>query len=341
MTDLSSLAEGASGVSRKRNSQFRSFQTGQVAVVVRSTGQSALLHRAISSVLTQTYENWHLYVLNSGAEKANIDDVVSHYLPPAGTRLSVHHGDASQRIEELFGEITSKGKEEFFVLHDENAWHPEFLEDTVNFFGKKSCEHCVAVKTGVTVFFEQIVGAEVIEQRKINPPFDSSVVSIVDLIQQHQVPPVSLLMKRSALEAAGLNNGQLLTMSDWERSIRLSLLGDFGSIQRRLAYSHLRNDIIGASDSSTSRQNALLKNALVRDSLSKSPELLAVLVALLGSKDNSAVDGAKPHNQLEHDLRKKIDTLQRRVHKLEAKRKNKLMIPIPGFIDRVFTKAKK
>ena len=50
--------------------------SGSVAVVMRTKDRPVLLPRALASVLSQTHQNWRLYLVNDGGDRQAFDAVL-------------------------------------------------------------------------------------------------------------------------------------------------------------------------------------------------------------------------------------------------------------------------
>ena len=215
------------------------FNAGRVNIVMRTKDRPGLLTRAIDDVLAQSYEDWTLTLVNDGGDSARVDSVVSSRADILGDRVEVIHNAHSRGMEAASNQAVRRGQAEFVAIHDDDdTWAPSFLAATVAHL-QSHPQSAVAVRTEIV--WERISNDHVEEiSREVFLPQLSS-VTLFDLLRFNTCVPISLLIRRSALDAVGLFDESLPVTGDWECNLRLAAHGGIGFIDGvPLAYWHQR-----------------------------------------------------------------------------------------------------
>lgn len=121
-----------------------SKQTPYFSVIVPTRNRAHLIERAIDSVLSQTYGDWELIIIDDGSTDTT-KSVVSEYNDP---RIAYFYQDHSERsTARNLGIEKSSGKYVCFLDDDD-----EFLSDHLEIFYKSSLEHPKSVlRTGMII----------------------------------------------------------------------------------------------------------------------------------------------------------------------------------------------
>jgi len=270
--------------------------SGSVAIIMRTKDRPLLLHRAIASVLCQTHEKWHLYLVNDGGNPEKIKELIKAYEGPLRARITVIHHPHSLGMENASNAGLALAKEEFVVVHDDDdSWHPEFLESTVKFLSDPENSHCVGVTTGCVVVQEQIIDDSVEEIARIPWVYNNSLIDMAEILKENKFPPICFLFRRAIIDYIGPFNGALPVLGDWEFNIRALLLGDIDFIDRPLAYYHHRQAASGVYGNSVVdghakhvRYNCLLRNSLLRLALEQNPANIG-LMQLIVARDRAPI----------------------------------------------------
>lgn len=129
-----------------------------VQVLVRTTGNLALLRRCFDSIINQTHENWSICLLVD-AEPNLATEVLSwvSQLPvPYGVRVCPHLVVASGRwgaLEDVVGHCEHR----YFAIHDDDdSWDPRFLERVVRLASQHP--ESAVIKAHSTCVFEEWAG---------------------------------------------------------------------------------------------------------------------------------------------------------------------------------------
>lgn len=298
-------------------------RAGSVAVIMRTKDRPLLLHRALASVLSQTYENWRLYLINDGGNRTIVDELLLDYEQVFCGRLTVVHHPHSLGMENASNAGLALASEEFAVIHDDDdSWHPEFMAETVAFLSKPANARCVAVTTGCTAITERVARGSVEEVDRWRWPHNR-MIDFAELLQANSFPPICLMFRRAAVDHIGSFNGELPVLGDWEFNIRLLLIGDIDYIDRQLAYYHHRepdsgdygNTVVDGT-SRHMRQATLLHNSLLRMALQERPTDIGI-VQIMQRRQVPATAVATSPVSLDIVI-EKMDIVIEKIDRLEA-----------------------
>ena len=267
----------------------------RVAVLMRTRDRPVLLARALGSVLAQTHADWHLVVVNDGGDPAAVDALVSRHDTGFDGRISVLHHPESLGMEAAsnaaLAQADRHGAFGHVAVHDDDdTWHPDFLRRTTGYLALPENADKAAVLTHWTVVRERLHGpgliegglieGGVIEDGRDPGPFDAHAVELGAMLARNRFPPISLLLRRAVVAAAGPFNEAMPILGDWDYNLRVLLLGDVGVVPERLAFYHQRP----ASDAPTRYANTDADRHAVGTALYRNSRLRA-----LGAADPAAL----------------------------------------------------
>ena len=217
----------------------------RVAVLMRTRDRPVLLARALASVLAQEHEDWHLLVVNDGGDPAAVDSLVARHDTGFDGRVAVLHHPRSLGMEAASNAALAEADRHGVFAHvavhdDDDTWHPAFLRRTTGFLALPGNADKAAVLTHWTVVRERLQADGVVEDGRDPGPFDASAVELGAVLARNRYPPISLLLRRAAVDAAGPFNAAMPVLGDWDYNLRVLLLGDIGVVPERLAFYHRR-----------------------------------------------------------------------------------------------------
>ena len=289
-----------------------------VSIIMRTKDRVLMLPRSFGSILSQTLQDWHLYLINDGGSPAPVDLAVEEFAPAFEGRITVVHNPKSLGMEAAsnVGLLAAKGT--FFAVHDDDdTWHPEFLARTVAYLTDPQNAAKVGVATAVYAVEERITGDTIVELSCSPWGYFRKSVTFPELLYTNSMPPICLLLRRALTQSIGTYNPHLPVLGDWEYAIRALMAGEIGVIDERLAYYHVRH---GPADSYSNtvtagverhrRYNHLLRDDVIRQSLRAHPELLGVLQPIfLGLRELH-----ESINAVQRELHESINAVQRELH---------------------------
>ncbi|MGI4814341.1 MAG: glycosyltransferase family 2 protein [Janthinobacterium lividum] len=232
-----------------------------------------LLARALASVCSQTYSDWHLYLVNDGGDARQVEQVLDVYRSLFAERITVLHHSDSQGMEAASNAALECSESDFLVIHDDDdSWHPRFLAETTSFLNAPEHNGYAAVITHTVVVYEHIEDDCVVEDRRADWANALRSVDFFKMLQTNQFPPVSCLMRRSVVDHIGRFNTALPVLGDWDYNLRIMLVGDIGVLQKKLAHYHHRTPLVtdaygnsvGAGVAHHELYNTLYRNSLIR-----------------------------------------------------------------------------
>ena len=294
-------------------------RNGRVAIITRTKNRPLLLARAFASMLEQQYANWHLYLVNDGGDPAAVDALVAQYRTFFADRLTLIHHPESLGMEAASNAGLAAVRDcDYVVIHDDDdAWHPQFLLQTVRHLEDPAHNRHVAVAARCEVVHEEIQGQDVIEVRREPWVSWKPTVDLLDQLQGNCFPPICLLIRHAAIDLTGPFNADLPVLGDWDYNLRLLLVGDIGTINADLAYYHHRIDhqtgsIYGNSVHSGIDKHktylTLYRNSLLRMLLRKEPGFIGLshlLLSRIAALENH-VDHLE-HEMLRGSIKEKLD----------------------------------
>ncbi len=217
----------------------------RVAVLMRTRNRPVLLARALASVLAQAHADWHLVVVNDGGDQAAVDALLARHDTGFDGRVSVLHHSASLGMEAAsnaaLAEADRHGAFNHVAVHDDDdSWHPDFLRGTTSTLALPENADKAGALTHWTVVRERLHGDGVIEDGREPGPFDARVLELGAMLARNRYPPIALLLRRAAVDAAGRFNEAMPVLGDWDYNLRVLLLGDIVVVPERLAFYHQR-----------------------------------------------------------------------------------------------------
>lgn len=260
----------------------------RVAVITRTKNRGLLLRRAIESVTNQRFRDWRMIIVNDGGARDQVEPLVEEFRAVFAGRVDVIHHDQSRGMEAASNAGLRASESEYAIIHDDDdAWHPEFLRETVAFLDEHASRPRLAGVVAHSVAIEErIEGERVFKVREwpFNPGLDA--VTLYRMAARNSFPPISFLFKRAALDEVGWFREDLPVLGDWDFHLRFVARYEVGVIRKPLAYYHHRvrgtaseysNSIIGDVDKHA-LYDAALRNELLRTDLANGVLGLGFLV---------------------------------------------------------------
>jgi glycosyltransferase involved in cell wall biosynthesis len=186
------------------------------------------LEEAIESVLAQTLPSWRLLVSDDSPPDESVAPVVEPYLSDPRVEYVVSRtGDCARNWTRV---IQTGSAPYVAILHDDDRWHPEFLERHVAFLEREP--ECGFVCSSARIIDG---GGKVVGQSRLyldEGVYPPEVIAPM-LLRKNLVKVAAVLVRRSAYEAVGPEFMDTLTYPDWEMWLRLALKFPMGYLRRR------------------------------------------------------------------------------------------------------------
>lgn len=255
----------------------------KVAIVTRTKNRPVLLRRAIDSILSQTYDDYVVVVVNDAGERAQVEECVDAVAERAAGRIHVVHNETSNGREAAMNTGLRNSDSPYVVIHDDDdTWAPQFLEKTVAHLDEHD-EGGVAVRTAVV--YEQVDGERITTERQEVLASDMHDVTLFEMIRRNYVPPISLLYRREVHGTVGEYDESLPVLADWDFNLRMLGNYDVGFIDGEpLAFWHHRenstgdlgNSVIAAADDHSSFDRTI-RNKYLREEIQRAQNLGSLL----------------------------------------------------------------
>ncbi|MCQ8278409.1 glycosyltransferase [Acetobacteraceae bacterium KSS8] len=321
-----------------------------VAILMRTRDRPILLARAFASVLSQRWDDWHLFVVNDGGDPAPVDGLAArhatgflgritilHHAAPLGRQAAANAALAQLQVQAL-GTAERSGGFAHVALHDDDdTWHPDFLRSMTEWLSRPEHHAFAGVLSHWTVVREQLDRAEVREIGRAPAVFDMKVLALDAMLGRNRVPSIAFLFRSEAVRRAGRFDLALPVLEDWDFLLRLLALGDIGVLPRRLGFYHLREPgtlaaYVNSADDDASPHDAQYvryRNNQLRALRDADPGALAVIGTLgsraeayheqaelqhgriLANLDRNGLWGHARHEDLQHRLVRVEETLGR------------------------------
>jgi SAM-dependent methyltransferase len=210
----------------------------EVLVVMRTSWRPLFLVRGVRDVLGQTFNAWHLHIVNDGGPPARVEEVVAPFRDALGSRLTVQHLLPGRGMEAASNAAIASGVGRYIVIHDDDdTWHPRYLEETVDFLSRNDSP---AVVSKAMIVREETVGdGFIILERVPFGPREKQVTREM-LLERNRITTSSLLFRRSVVERIGPYREDMWALGDWEFNLRLAELGPIPFLSGYLANWHRR-----------------------------------------------------------------------------------------------------
>jgi len=208
-----------------------------VDIVMRTKDRSLLLARALDDVLGQTHRSWFLTVVNDGGDPDAVDALVAARSAAWDGRVRVIHHRESAGMEAAANAAIRASENPWIAIHDDDdTWDPRFLERTVAWLAEHPDAPAVGVRTEIV--------------------WELTQVTLAQLLRFNCCVPISLLYRRTALEAVGLFDEALAVVGDWECNVRLAVHGPLGFLaDEPLAFWRQRPGLTGVLGNSVITQH--------------------------------------------------------------------------------------
>ena len=191
-------------------------------------GRPRFVVEAIESVLAQTHGDFRLLVAEDGAGDGEIAAAVAPYLEDPRVRYepSGEHLGAARNMSRI---VPSGEAPYVAILHDDDRWHPTWLETRVRFLedhpecGMAFGEHFDIDGSG------RSVGRS---DGPLQPGQQEHVAFAREMLRRNLIGTPTVLVRRAAYDKAGAAFDERHPMVfDWEMMLRLSLAAPVGYLR--------------------------------------------------------------------------------------------------------------
>jgi len=191
----------------------------RVSVIMTTYNRNTWLREAIDSVISQTFTDWELVLVNDGGDPSVEDIVISC----GDSRLKYIWSEHKGRSPALNTGLRNARGEYFIFLDDDDIFFPEHLGKLVKTLDDNP--DAPGCYSGVILTFQKPDGdGYVTRKRRKGDIFD---FDRSELITNNRIPPVSLLVRRDGFVVHGSFSEGLKCSIDRDMWVRLTSDGDF------------------------------------------------------------------------------------------------------------------
>lgn len=186
-----------------------------VSIIMPTYNRATVLPRAINSILTQTYKNFELIIINDGST-----DSTAHYLK--GLRDDhikvISQANAGAAKARNAGLELARGKY-IAYLDSDNVWHDAFLEVMVECMQKNQLIYC-----SQNLLLCDVKGGEhrIIARKTRTTPYNPAA-----LISGNYIDINAVMHTRAVLNITGNFDESLKTLEDWDLFTRIVIAYPF------------------------------------------------------------------------------------------------------------------
>jgi glycosyltransferase involved in cell wall biosynthesis len=215
----------------------------KISIIIPAYNAARFLEATIESVLAQTLSTWELIIVDDGSQDGTVQ-IAKRYMDRDPRILLVTQPNAGPSAARNYGFIQADPRSEWIIFLDaDDTWEAEALEILVTALS----DHPAALAAnGVARYMDQagnLVDSEFmvehqrqrwgIRGNRIVPwPPDQSTTFAVEALMERIMTSGTVLIRRSALEAAGLWDPGLRMWEDWDLWLRLCLQGEITFVDR-------------------------------------------------------------------------------------------------------------
>jgi glycosyltransferase involved in cell wall biosynthesis len=294
----------------------------RVVICVRAHDRPFALRRAIAGVVAQTHQNWVLSIFNNCGDPELIESVVEEFAEAIGDRVVLTHSPRLHVSAALRGATEVAGGEFLAVHDDDDDWAPHFLEKTVAALIARPDD--VAVASRATVVSEvRHPDADWVELARDPNAYDwLKSITLENAVMRCPVPPICVLVRRNAWDAAGAHSLDHGYAGDWHALLRLLGIGPISVLEENLAFYFLGETESGVALNLSHSGDVKYSDAMMREDLLRTAPVegavnLAQIVASISVIDRE--NHASLVEALEHlrTIRADVDHIRLRLAHLE------------------------
>ena len=223
--------------------------TPTVAIIVRTKNRPQFLTRALANIAEQTYQDYAVYVVNDGGDRAEAERIVA--TSPVANKTTLLHTDGIG-MEAASNLGVRESESTYVTVHDDDdLWAPKFLKHTVAALDSTGANMCTV---RIVERFERETdnGFQVLNERIFHEGLP--VVGLQFLYRTNRAVPIGVIYRRDLHTRLGGYRDDLAVVGDWEFNMRAAAEGEIITIDEPLAYWCQRPEATGAAANSVSRE---------------------------------------------------------------------------------------
>jgi glycosyltransferase involved in cell wall biosynthesis len=229
-----------------------------VTIITRTKDREVFLERAINSVLSQTFQDYEMVIVNDGGNEKTLDKLVTKYSKESRGRIRVINYAESLGAEGVWARanqgIRKSNSKYVVVFDDDDSWHKNFLKKTTEHLEKTG--H-MGVITQSDLIHERIEGSkiETIRREILFPSL--RFINLYKMCFENFAWPASFLYNRNIFEDIGYYDEGMSGFGDWDFGLRFLVQYDIDYLysEGSLSYYHQRPQASGVYQNSVFSDN--------------------------------------------------------------------------------------
>jgi glycosyltransferase involved in cell wall biosynthesis len=229
-----------------------------VSVIIPTYNRSALLRKTIQSVLSQTFQDYEIIVVNNSSTDDSVE-MIRSLKDPRIRVFEISNGGVIAKSRNL-GLRNAQGKYIAF-LDDDDMWVPEKLEKQAAYLDKHP--EYQMVYSEVWRIDENDVRKELMPINRKTKEGDLS----EELLKGNFIPQLTVMIRRELLETVGFLNEDpgLRTIEDYEYWLRVGLMYKIGFINEPLGLYRVHSSGMSKSVAEAMLTQKVLGGVIKRD----------------------------------------------------------------------------
>lgn len=181
-----------------------SMESPLISIVMPVYNSETFVHKAIDSVLNQTYENWELIVVDDGSQDQSVEAIMSYVNQDNRIQLLKNEKNSGIAITRNNAINSSRGKYIAF-LDSDDMWYPEKLEYQTAIMESKHLDFSC---TSYDIVDEQ---GKIIDDRLVK----EGVKTYSDLLKTNFIGCLTVMIKRELLVKYPMPNVKHEDYASW------------------------------------------------------------------------------------------------------------------------------
>jgi glycosyltransferase involved in cell wall biosynthesis len=215
----------------------------KVSVVIPAYNSAKSLPKAINSILSQTYHDYEIIIVDDGSID-NTKDVVSEYSKRYPERIRYFYQKNKRPAAARNLGLKNAAGELAAFLDADDVWQPRYLEKTVKLFESSDLDWIIIDND--VVFFDG--DGNIIEKRRRHNLVSDKDKLYAKLLRENIIgSPANVVVKKSCFYKVGFFDESLAIREDWDMWIRFAREGlKVGFIEESLYnYNRYGNSLCG------------------------------------------------------------------------------------------------
>lgn len=196
----------------------------KVSVIVPTYNRPESLSMAVKSILSQTYQDFEIIVINDGG--VDIKNLIDDLNKEQNIIYLNHSSNRGLPAARNTGIKIARGKY-IAYLDDDDIFYLEHLKTLVDFL--ETSDSKIAYTDAYRAIYKTVNGKNLLTRKEIfvSQDFDSE-----KLLVENYIPVICIMHEKSCFEDTGLFDETLTSHEDWELWIRMSKKFSFGHIPK-------------------------------------------------------------------------------------------------------------